>query len=133
MKIVRAVQTSSGCPSQWDAWDDEDNYYYLRYRHGRGTVIQYKTENWVDAPDKKPYKEWGPEDNIYNTNPEYIRYVTSFEYGDPMDGFIELDQFCELAGIELDLIMYTGYGDHLRDQLVQEGMTFLIENEKGTD
>lgn len=114
-----------GCPSQWDAWDEDGNYYYLRYRHGWGEMRQYQTENWVDAP----YPE-GLElnfSNVYTSNTEYIRTIAEFQHGDPLDGFIELPEFCEHAGIELDLTMYTNYGEHVRDELVQEGLTFLLE------
>lgn len=129
MKIVRAVQTAMACPSQWDAWDEEGNYYYLRFRHGIGQMRQYKTENWSEAPDKKPYKEWIPGvDNIYNMNTEYIGLVAEFEDDDEWAGLIELSEFCERAGVELDIAMYTNYGEHLRDQLVAEGLTFLLED-----
>jgi hypothetical protein len=36
--IVRAERTCTACPSQWDMWDDEGNYIYVRYRHGHLTV-----------------------------------------------------------------------------------------------
>ena len=38
IKIVELKQTCVACPSQWDAWDDEDNYYYIRYRWGHLTI-----------------------------------------------------------------------------------------------
>ena len=128
MKIVRAVQTSLACPAQWDAWDEEGNYYYLRFRHGYGSVTQYKSENWMDAPQVKPYKEWGPGDNIHNMNTEFIREVTAFEYGDEWLGHITLEKFTELAGFELaENLCFTGFGDHIRDELVQDGFTFLLD------
>lgn len=34
MKLTKLVKTASMCPSQWDAWDADGNYYYIRYRHG---------------------------------------------------------------------------------------------------
>lgn len=34
IKIKRYVSTSPACPTQFDMWDGEGNYYYLRYRHG---------------------------------------------------------------------------------------------------
>ena len=49
--LVRAVQTCVACPSQWDAWDADGNYYYLRYRSGHGSVRRYRTENWTDSTD----------------------------------------------------------------------------------
>jgi hypothetical protein len=131
IKIVRAVQTAIACPTQWDLWDDKDNYYYARYRHGCGELTQYKTENWVGAPSK-------PEEEIDQTipgwikraNTEFIRKVADFEYGDGLDGFIDLEKFAELAGIQLaDDLVNTSFGEHFRDQLVTEaGMTFLLED-----
>jgi hypothetical protein len=82
MKIVRAEQTSLACPSQWDAWTENGQYLYLRYRHGHGTVTAYSSSNWLDT--------W-----------ESGEPVAEFYYGDALDGYIELDKFCELAGIEL--------------------------------
>lgn len=130
--LTRAVQTSMACPSQWDAWDADGNYYYLRYRHGHGEMRQYASENWMDAP-------WKPEQEIDDSVPgwgiyaniEYIRTVARFSHGDPLDGVIALEEFAGLAGIGLELQSYTGYGDHLRDQLVMEGITGLLGEENG--
>lgn len=36
--LTRWVNTCEACPSQWDAWDAEGNYYYIRYRHGWGNI-----------------------------------------------------------------------------------------------
>lgn len=80
MRIVKAVQTSWACPSQWDAWTDEGQYLYLRYRNGYGYARA--DEYWSNVPGE---------------------VIESFSYGHPLDGVIELEQFCELAGIELDL------------------------------
>lgn len=127
IKIVRAVQTCTACPSQWDAWDEEGNYYYLRYRHGLGTVTQYRTSDWVSVR-----YQWDESSDVpyHYQNPAYVREVTSFEHGDSLDGFIELEEFCRLAGMELDLKMYTNYGEHLRDGLVERGLTFLLEEDE---
>lgn len=46
MKIVKAHQTCYACPSQWDAWDEEGNYWYLRFRHGYGSASPD-----IDGPD----------------------------------------------------------------------------------
>jgi hypothetical protein len=124
------------CPSQWDAWDEEGNYYYLRYRHGYGEMRQYKDENWVGAdwkPDDEINKEeagWG----VY-ANTSYIRTIAVFEHGDPLDGCIELDEFCQLAGVELDKdLVYTNFGEHLRDELVtRAGFAFLLDDKKNDD
>lgn len=91
--IVRAVQTCTACPSQWDAWDADGNYYYLRYRHGHGEVTQFRDEDWWKA------KDWGG----YSDNPGFIGQVAQFSHGDPLDGLIELDEFARLAGMLLEL------------------------------
>lgn len=86
MKIVKAILTCSACPSQWDAWDSEGKYWYLRYRSGYGTAVNFESQDpdtWtVDQLD----------------NPHF-----EFAYGDRLDGSITLDLFCQLAGIELEL------------------------------
>lgn len=82
MRIVKAVQTCWACPSQWDAWTDTGEYVYLRYRYGYGYAKTYEN---------------GYEDTGMGT------VVAGFEFGHPLDGFIELKDFCRLAGIELDL------------------------------
>jgi hypothetical protein len=104
--LVRAVQTCFACPSQWDGWDADGNYYYLRYRSGHGEIRQYRTENWSESPVD-----------------EYIGTVASFTYGDMLDGSISLDGFAHLAGIALAPgLAYTGFGDHLRDELILNGV-----------
>lgn len=37
-RIVKLEMTCGGCPMQWDAWDSEGVYYYIRERHGYLTV-----------------------------------------------------------------------------------------------
>lgn len=37
-ELTRVVHTCPACPSQWDAWNRAGEYFYLRYRFGRGTV-----------------------------------------------------------------------------------------------
>lgn len=79
--IVKAVETCTCAPVQWDLWDAEGRYYYLRYRHGRLTVEEFpspdvKTWNtagwsifwqWSDDPCmeledlKKPLRMWSLE------------------------------------------------------------------------
>ena len=38
IKITRIVKTCMACPAQWNAWDDNGDYYYIRYRFGKLTV-----------------------------------------------------------------------------------------------
>lgn len=82
MRIVKAIQTCWACPSQWDAWTDEGEYVYLRYRHGCGYA--------------KIYDEGYEDTGMGNI-------VAEFEFGHPLDGVISLEDFCAHAGIELDL------------------------------
>lgn len=118
--IVKAVQTSMACPSQWDAWDAEGNYYYLRYRGGCGSVDQYATENWVDAPWVDNPDETQP-GWIRRANTEYVRTVVEFQYGHPLDGSITLEEFAVQAGIALapDLDR-TGFWRNIRNKLTQD-------------
>lgn len=136
IKIVRAVQTAMACPSQWDLWDDQGNYYYARYRHGCGDVRQYKSEHWTNAPQRELSEEEKTPGWFWRANEEYIGYVAGFDTDDPWDGMMDLPEFCQRAGLELsDDLMHTNYGEHLRDKLVTEhGMTFLLENnEEGNE
>lgn len=87
-------------------------------------MIQFKTENWLDrdTPEGVTFV------NVYTSNPEYVRHVAEFEHGDPLDGSIELDEFATLAGVELDPSIYqVNYGQHLRDELVKDGLTVFLE------
>lgn len=81
--IVRAVQTGVECPSQWDAWDDQGRYFYLRWRHGRGSVDTF------DDPDPET---WG--------NPPF-GVVAHFSGALEGEGREELENFCRQAGITL--------------------------------
>lgn len=69
--LTRAVQTCYACPSQWDAWDADENYYYLRYRWGVGTVERDH------------------------------RVIAEFDTGDSLDGSIDLAEFARRAGLRL--------------------------------
>lgn len=126
--IIMAVQTSMACPSQWDAWDEAGNYYYLRFRHGYGAVRRYQTENWVDAPERA---DPDPEDADHSRpgwalrlNSEYIGEVSHFLHGEDENlGDISLEEFCGRAGLVLAPgAIVTGFGDYLRDALVLEGV-----------
>jgi hypothetical protein len=114
VRIVRAVQTSIACPSQWDAWDADGNYYYLRYRNGRGQVRQYRSADWADGGSS-----------------DLVAVVADFEYGHPLDGSISLEDFARLAGLELAGDMsHEGYGQRIADELILAGITELLEKEK---
>lgn len=106
LTLTRVVQTAMACPSQWDAWDAEGNYYYLRYRYGHGQVKQYKTADWTGAHEE-----------------QLVRVVASFYFGHPLDGVISLADFARLAGITIaEDAMVTGLGDYWRDELILGGV-----------
>lgn len=72
--ITRAVQTCAACPAQWDAWDQDGRYLYLRYRNGHGTARR------EDAA---------------------CELVAEFSTGDSYDGVISLEDFARRAGFQL--------------------------------
>lgn len=82
-KIVKAVQTCLSCPSQWDAWTDEGQYLYLRFRHGVGTVEEQP------SPDTDAWKVKGAE--------------IEFRHGGELAGSITLTEFAALANLKLTL------------------------------
>lgn len=88
--IVKAVQTCSACPSQWDAYDADGNYYYLRYRHGHGTVQRFPGPDFGDIDPADPRYSHGV-------------LVRSFDYGHPMAGCMGLDEFATHANLKLEL------------------------------
>ena len=83
--LARAVLLCAACPSAWNAWDSDGNYWYLRYRHGHGTARQYDGPDWHDnwSPGAKPHR------------------VISFSHGHPLDGIITLEEFAGLSGFAL--------------------------------
>jgi len=101
--LVRAVQTSQMCPSQWDAWGDDGQYYYLRYRHSVGTVAKFRDENWT----------------FDETQPYPGEIVARFEWGaHEDDGDITLELFCEKAGFTLaEDCERTAFWRNISDQL----------------
>lgn len=101
--LVRAIQTSIACPSQWDAWDADGNYYYLRYRSGFGSIQRF------DGPiDDYPPGEWGQHSG---------EVIATFEHGHPLDGWMTLDEFAVHAGINLELAENTPFWRNIKDKL----------------
>lgn len=89
--LVRAVQTCIVCPSQWDAWDAEGRYFYLRHRHGRGSVDHFTDpdpDTWASTAGDGPLGQ-------------VARFHQELVYGGDGDDMGELRSFCELAGIQL--------------------------------
>jgi len=79
--IVRAKLTCMACPSQWDAWTDDGQKLYFRYRYGHGTARFVPANIDYDWYSKAPFAE--------------------FSHGDGLDGSIALRKFCELANISI--------------------------------
>lgn len=80
-RVARAVQTCGGRPSQWDAWTDQGQYLYLRFRHGVGSVTPYPSEDYEAwDPDVRPAIEWDDE---------------------TAEGDISLEDFLAKAGMDL--------------------------------
>jgi len=75
IKIVRAERTCFACPSQWDMWDDQGNYIYVRFRHGYLTVS-------------------------YDVGGEMIFESEAGEYAD--DGFMTEPQLIDITAKHLD-------------------------------
>jgi len=106
--LVRAVQTCMACPSQWDAWDAEGYYYYLRYRSGHGTITRYGGPDGLGSE-----AAWNRFEGVL---------ISEFTYGHPLDGFISLEEFAHLAGIALaPHLARTSFGEHVRDELILNG------------
>lgn len=83
LRIAKAVRTCGGCPAQWDAWTDDGQYLYLRYRHGIGSVERQPSEDpdtWTDDLGVSLVTEW--DDGTGN-------------------GFMSLTAFLAAAGLEL--------------------------------
>lgn len=70
--LVRADQTCIACPSQWDAWDLDGRYWYLRFRSGYGSIGRSYD---IDAAD------------------------LTFDIADEFGGEISLDDFCKRIGV----------------------------------
>lgn len=99
--LVKAVQTSIACPSQWDAWDADGKYYYLRYRHGVGYV-----QHWTGGP------------SFWERQDEEPELIAQFEHGDDLDGSIGLEEFAQRAGIALALDLDSkSFGEYLAEAL----------------
>jgi hypothetical protein len=100
--IVRAVQTSVACPSQWDAWDGQGQFWYLRYRHAHGEARRY-----AEGPD------W-----YRGTHGDPLEQHRA-DYGDsPWDGETTLPELCAQLGFAVSPdVEYTGWGQHAADEL----------------
>lgn len=80
--FARTVQTCRSFPSQWNAWGADGQYYYLRYRSGRGTI--------ECAASEDAYRERGPS-----------RLVAAFFVDDEeYVGEMSLEEFLRLAATD---------------------------------
>lgn len=96
--LVRVIQTSIACPSQWDAWDADGKYYYLRYRHGVGTV-EHKDSPESDFFERSEDPETGEIQMRRIT--ELVAHFEDDLPEDAPDGYIELAEFAQKTGISL--------------------------------
>lgn len=87
--LIRIVQTCAGAPSQWDGWDADGNYYYMRYRFGIGTV----------ESQPGPYETHGDE-WVLHPKADALRYFNDREEWDPLgESYIPLDEFLRKANV----------------------------------
>jgi hypothetical protein len=109
VRLVRATQTSVACPSQWDAYDEDGNYWYLRYRHGLGAA----------------YRFLGPDWEYYSQAIDEYR----FAHGHDLDGYITLEEFALRAGFGLaSELREVGFTQYMANELDRRGApTEIIE------
>jgi hypothetical protein len=80
--LAKVIETCRACPAQWDAWDLDGNYWYLRYRSNRGSAERQP------SPDLQTWTD-GPPNMSFDTTGEYP----------PMHGVMDLPEFCRRAGL----------------------------------
>lgn len=101
--LVKAVQTCLACPSQWDAWDADGTYYYLRHRNGRGSVDSFADPN----PET-----WGA-----GQLGEIAHFRGEYDWTADHTDMDELAWFCGEAGLTLaddfQLVTYQKYIERL--------------------
>lgn len=103
--LARAVCIGPAVPSQWNAWTVDGQYLYLRYRFGHGTVDSYPSAD---------FETWDrvPEGNLACFGDCFPRQG--------FDGEIDLNEFCERAGLVLapDAVI-VGYDEYVRTRQEQ--------------
>lgn len=82
MKLAKLVKTLSACPSQWDGWDADGNYYYVRYRHG-----------WLYVEKSPNYDAWWDHEH----ERIYDEIIT-----DEDDGVMSTKEMLQYTGLEFD-------------------------------
>ena len=93
--LRKIIMTCGACPAQWDAWDVDGNYWYLRYRHSRGTA------------ERQP----GPDVATWTNRQPNISFDT-MDGETYADGWIELRDFCRLAGLNIHPDAVIDSGNH---------------------
>ena len=83
--LVKVHETCGACPSQWDAWDLDGNYWYLRYRHSRGTA------------ERQP----SPDTGTWSWERNQLPNISFEAQEGDSDGVMDLETFCQRAGLNL--------------------------------
>jgi hypothetical protein len=108
VRIVKATQTQWALPSRWEAVTDDGRELLLRFRYGRGTA------------------------RVMGEEP-----IATFYTGDRYDGCIDLQTFCDLAGLELavgdDYVPMTDPNEGYDFEEEIAFLDYLIEKTKRTD
>ncbi len=108
--LVRAIRTSIACPAQWDAWDADGQYYYLRFRHGYGSA------STAASPEAFMAAEWDEQAKRWIG----VEQVASFETEDEF-AVNTLEKFAQLAAIQLSPDLdTTGFWRNIHNQLGEE-------------
>lgn len=90
--LIRLEQTCWACPSQWNVWDVDGTYYYIRFRWGRLTVDKGE----VGAP------------TIFDS-----------QISDEMDGLLGTDEMLAATGMRLS--PSTDWGCRTTDRRASDG------------
>ena len=70
--IVKIKQTCYACPSQWDMWTKEGDYYYVRYRYGWLSLDKVVGSTWTELYAEEKGGEW---DGIMDTD-EMMKHLS---------------------------------------------------------
>lgn len=83
--------TCMACPTQWSAWTPDGRYVYIRYRSARLSVeiVDAGLGMGVEPPD------------FEQGNHATTWFEAVLPMRDPLDGYIELGEVCEIANLQL--------------------------------
>lgn len=97
IRIVKATQTQWAFPSRWEAVTDDGRELLLRFRYGRGIA-----------------------------RPEGGEPIATFYTGNRFESCIDLQTFCDLAGLELAVgDDYVPMTDPNEGEDIEESIAFL--------